>query len=281
MPSIHPTAIVDPSAHLGEDTEVGPYAIIEARADIGDHARIMAHAFVGADTTIGPYCELHLGAAVGGQPQMRIMSGPPGRVRIGAGTVIREYVTIHRATKPDAWTTVGARCFLLATSHVAHDCTLGDEVTLANGALLAGHVTVGDRAFISGNTAVHQFVRIGRLAMIGGLARVPKDVPPFAMVACDGAVYGLNVVGMRRAGMTSAERLEVKRAFHAIYHADLNVSQALEALGAQPASPLTDEIIAFVRASVRGICAGRRRRSREESSEEASLEPSDGQRTAI
>jgi UDP-N-acetylglucosamine acyltransferase len=265
MPTIHPTAIVDPAACLGGDVHVGPYCIVEAGAVIGDRTRLLSSAFVAGCSVIGCDCELHHGAAVGGAPQMRIMDGPGGSVRIGAHTVLREFVTVHRATKADRCTTVGDRGFLMATSHVAHDCQVGDDVTIANGTALAGFVTVGDRAFISGNVCVHQFARIGRLAMIGGLARVTKDVPPFVTVVETGLVVGLNVVGMRRAGMTSAERLEVKRAYQALYRSGLNVSQARAALRAQPSSPLTSEILAFVEGSRRGLCAaasrGGRRRS--------------------
>jgi len=262
MRTIHPTAIVDPAARLGNDVYVGPHCVVEAGAVVGDRTRLLSSVFVAGCCTIGRDCELHHGVAVGDAPQMRVMDGPGGRVRIGDATILREHVTVHRAVHADAWTIVGDRGFLLATSHVAHDCVVGNDVTIANGALLAGFVTVGDRAFVSGNTAVHQFVRIGRLAMVGGLARVPKDVPPFTTVTCDGSVFGLNVVGMRRAGMTSAERLEVKRAYHAIFLAGLNVSQALAALRAHPASPLTSEIVAFIESSRRGLCAAAERGGR-------------------
>ena len=257
MATIHPTAIIDSSAQLGHDVDVGPYSIVEAGAVVGDRTRIMASVLVAGCSTVGSDCELHHGAVVGGAPQMRTMDGPGGRVRIGNGTVIREYVTVHRAVAADAWTLVGERCYLLATSHVAHDCVLGDEVTLANGALLAGFVSVGDRTFVSGHTGVHQFVRIGRVVMVGALAAVSKDVPPFTMVAHDGLVEGLNVVGMRRAGLTSEERLSIKRAYHTLYHEKLNVSQAIEALLSQLPSPFVEEIVAFIRASKRGLCAAR------------------------
>lgn len=262
MTNIHPTALVDSAAQLGHDVSIGPYAIVEAGAVVGDRTQLMVSAFVAGCSTIGADCQLHQGAAVGGAPQMRVMDGPGGRVRIGNGTILREHVTVHRAVGTDAWTTVGDRCYLLATSHVGHDCAVGHEVTIANGALLAGFVSVGDRAFISGNVAVHQFVRVGRLVMIGGLARVPKDVPPFTMVARDGWVYGLNVVGMRRAGLTPEDRLTIKRAYHTIYHAKLNVSQAIETLLAQAPAPLVNEIVAFIKGSKRGLCSARRRNHR-------------------
>ncbi len=264
MLSIHPTALVDPSARLGDDVSIGPFCTVEAGAVIGAGTRLLSSVFVAGCVTIGDDCEFHHGAAAGGAPQMRVMEGPGGRVSIGRGTIVREHVTIHRATKADGCTSVGEHGFLMATCHVAHDCHVGDEVTIANGTALAGFVTVGDRAFLSGNVCVHQFSRIGRLAMVSGLARVVKDVPPFVTVVETGRVVGLNVVGMRRAGMTAAERLEVKRAYHAIYRSGLNVSQAVAALRAQPPSALVDEIVAFVEGSRRGLCASgaRSRRSR-------------------
>lgn len=264
MVSIHPAAIVDPAARLGDDVSIGPFCIVEAGAVIGARTTLQSSVFVAGCVTTGDDCEFHHGAAIGGAPQMRVMEGPGGRVSIGRGTIVREGVTIHRATKADGCTTVGARGFLMATCHVAHDCQVGDDVTIANGTALAGFVTVGDRAFLSGNVGVHQFARIGRLAMVGGLARVVKDVPPFVTLVETGMVVGLNVVGMRRAGMSAAERLEVKRAYHAIYRSGLNVSQALAALRAQPPSALVDEIVAFVEGSRRGLCAPgtRSRRSR-------------------
>jgi UDP-N-acetylglucosamine acyltransferase len=256
MRRIHRLAVVDPSAELGEDVEIGPFVVIEAGASIGDRTRIMASAVIEGCCEVGPDCEVHAGAALGGAPQMRIMSGPGGRVTIGSGTIIREHVTVHRAVNADAVTTIGLNGFLLAHSHVAHDCRVGDEVTMANGALLAGHVTVGDRAFISGNSAVHQFVRIGRVAMIGGGSRVTKDVLPFTTVALDSEVFGLNVVGLRRAGFSSDERLIIKRAYRTIYRSGLNVSQACAALRAAGGSPLIDEMVAFAESAKRGLCAG-------------------------
>lgn len=265
MTTIHPTAIVDSSVKLGVDVHVGPFAIIEAGAAVGDRTTIYSSAHVAGCCEIGADCEIHIGALIGGAPQMRDMRGPGGRVRIGDGAILREHVTVHRSIHEDGVTMVGARCFLLANCHVAHDCVVGDEVILANGALLAGHVTVGERTFISGNAVVHQFVRIGRLAMIGGASRVAKDVLPFSMVVNDSEVYGLNVVGMRRAGLSVAERAEVKRAYRLIYRSGLNVTSAVEALRADGASPLIREWIAFIEGSKRGLCAagprGRRLRS--------------------
>lgn len=259
MPDIHPTALVDPTAEIATSAVVGPHAIVEAGAVVGERTRLFPSAFVGAGCVVGADCELHIGAVVGGAPQMRVMSGPAGRVRVGAHSVLREYVTVHRAVRPDAWTVVGDGAFLMATSHVAHDCVLGHDVTMANGALLAGFVTIGDRSFLSGNTCIHQFTRIGRLAMIAGGARVPKDIPPFSMVAQDGSICGLNVVGMRRAGFSAADRLVVKRAFRTVYRAGLNVTQAVQALQAEQAHPLVDEIVSFVTESRRGVSAWRRR----------------------
>jgi UDP-N-acetylglucosamine acyltransferase len=262
MTTIHPTAIVDSGATLGEDVDVGPFAIIEAGANVGDRTRIFSSAYIAGGCEIGADCEIHVGTVIGGPAQMRIMHGPGGRISIGDHTILREHVTVHRSIHEDGVTRVGSRCFLLVNSHVAHDCVVGDDVTLANGALLAGHVTVGDRTFISGNAGVHQFVRVGRLVMIGGASRVAKDVLPFTLVVNDSEVYGLNVVGMRRAGLTEEQRAEIKRAYRTIYRSGLNVSSALDVLRTNGLSPLVRELIEFAEGSTRGLCAAGPRGSR-------------------
>lgn len=256
---IHPTAVVDPTATLGVDVEIGPHAVVEAHARIGDRTRLLASAYVASPTEIGADCELHMGAVVGTAAQVRGLQRAGGRVEVGARTVIREHATIHRSMRDDGVTVVGADTFLLASSHVAHDCRVGAGVTLANGVLLAGFVTIGDGTFISGNAVVHQHVQIGALAMIAGLARVSKDVPPFAMVIGDSEVCGLNIVGMRRAGMSAAQRRHAQEAYAVVYRSRRNVSQAAEHLRTLPPN---DEIAAWltlIEASTRGLCAARRR----------------------
>lgn len=255
--SIHQTAIVDGRARLGRDVQVGPFAVIEGDVEIGDGCVIGPRVSVMAHTTLGPGCKVHTGAVLGDWPQDGAFGGETSYVKIGANCKIREYVTIHRGTKPGTDTVVGDGCFLMALSHLAHNVRLGNNVIVANNALLAGYVEVGDRAFISGGVAVHQFVRIGRLAMVGGLAAVSKDVPPFCMVRTNGLnrIAGLNVVGLKRAGLTPAQRLEVKRAFDLLYRDGLNVSQAVVKIRESFAGGPALELAGFAEQSKRGLCA--------------------------
>lgn len=256
---VHPTAIVDRTAELGIDVEIGPYVVIEAGARIADRTRIMAFAYLASACDIGPDCEIHVGAVLGGAPQVRDVRGPGGRIEVGARTVIREGVTIHRALHAGDATVIGSDVLLLAGSHVAHDCRIGDGATIANGALLAGNVIVGNGAFLSGNVLVHQHVRIGALAMISGQARLGKDVPPFTVVIAKSRVCGLNVVGMRRAGMSREQRANAARAYGVVYRSGLNVSQAAARLRELPANAECDAWLAFIETSTRGLCGARRR----------------------
>ena len=215
---IHPLAQVHPSARLAPDVEVGPFAIIEAGATVGAGCRIAAHAIVKTGVELGSGVRVDHFAVVGGEPQdlsfdPTLFSG----VVIGDRTVIREHVTIHRATKAGERTVIGADGLLMAGSHVAHDCMLGDHVILANGCMLGGHVHVGDRAFVSGGVAVHQFCRIGGGALISGNAVITEDVPPNALAHGRNLVAGLNLVGLRRRAVPAAAVVEIKRAYHAVY----------------------------------------------------------------
>jgi UDP-N-acetylglucosamine acyltransferase len=256
---VHPTAIVGRDVELGTDVDIGPYAVIESGARIGDRTRIMTFAYVSAACDIGPDCEIHVGAVLGGPPQVRGASDRGGRLAIGARTIVREGVTVHRALRPEDRTVLGSGCLLLAGSHVAHDCRVGDGATLANGVLLAGHVSIDAGAFLSGNVVVHQYVRIGQLTMIAGQARVSKDVPPFVLVIGDSKVCGVNVVGMRRAGMSAPQRRNASRAYAAVYRSGLNVSQAVAHLRTMPPDAERDAWLAFIDASTRGLCGARRR----------------------
>jgi len=254
----HPTAIIDPQATLGDQVEVGPYAIIEGPVRLADRTRVMARAHLSGDLEVGPDCEIHMGAVLGHLPQDRSLEGEGGGVTIGARNIIREYVTIHRACEAGRRTTLGDENFVLAASHIGHDCKVGQLNTIANGALLAGHVTVGDRTFISGNVVIHQFVSIGNLAMLGGQARVSKDVPPFMTVEGNSRIRGLNIVGMRRAGMTTEQRHRVKEAFWILYRSGLNVPNAVARLGQLEPSPEVQAILDFIEGSERGLCSARR-----------------------
>jgi len=254
--SIHPTAVVEDGALLGSDVEIGPFSYIAAGARIGAGCSIGPHVTIYGYTTLGAGCRVHAGAVLGDLPQDFGFEDGASYVRIGEGCSIREGVTVHRGSKPGTETVIGSRCMLMAFSHCAHNVQLESDVILANGVLLGGYVSVGARAFISGNVAVHQFARVGRLAMLGGGAMISKDVPPFYTVrpAMENRVGGLNVVGMRRAGMSPAARSEVKAAFKVLYLSGLNVSQAREKLDALFATGPGRELHDFVLASKRGIC---------------------------
>lgn len=252
--SVHPTAIVDPRAELGEGVEIGPYVIIEGEVRVGAGTRVLAHAHLSGDLEIGPGCEVHMGAVLGHLPQDRKIEGEGGGLTIGPRNLFREYVTIHRSSKPGKRSRIGEGNFFLACSHAGHDCHLGDGSTIANGVLLAGHVTIGDRAFISGNVVIHQFVKIGDLAMIGGLARVSKDVPPYMLVEGNSKVRGINVVGMRRAGMSAEQRQTVKELFRLLYFSGLNVPNAIARIRELPSSPEVDSLLSFIEQSERGLC---------------------------
>jgi len=253
---IHKTAVVDAGAQLGAGVEIGPYACIEAGAVIGDGCRIGPHACVYGSTTLGPGCRVHASAVLGDVPQDTAYETCTSFVRIGRDCVIREGVTIHRGTKPDTATTVGDGCLLMAFSHLAHNVRLGRGVILANGVLLAGYVSVDDGAFLSGNAMVHQFCRVGTLAMMGGGSGVSVDLPPFCTTApvTMNRLLGLNVVGMRRAGLAQEERTAVRRAYRALFQEGRRPADAMARLRADHPAPAVETLCRFVEQSSRGIC---------------------------
>ena len=215
---IHCTAIIDPSARLASDVTVGPHAIIEAGVVIGPGSSIAAQAIIKKNSVLGKNVQVDHFAVIGGNPQdLSFKTDIKSNVQIGDGTIIREHVTVHRATQPGLATVVGQNNLLMAGSHVAHDCNLGASVILANGCMLGGHVQVGDHAFISGGVAVHQFCRIGGGSMTSGNAVITEDVPPNALAHSRNLLSGLNLVGMRRRGMSTLEITELKKAYHAVY----------------------------------------------------------------
>ena len=253
---IHPTAVIHPDAMLGSDVVIGPYVVIEGAAKIGDGCEIRAHAIIGANVEMGRDNEIGYGAVIGGDPQdFAFKPEVRSMVRIGDGNKIREYCTIHRGTSENSATTVGHRCFLMAGAHLAHNVSLGDHVIIANNALLGGHVQVAERVFIGGGCVFHQFIRVGRLAICQGASAFSKDIPPFTTAAERNGIAGLNVVGLRRAGFTSAQRAEVKEAFSLLYRRGLNTTQALAAAKEKPWGPEAQSFFDFVGASrKRGIC---------------------------
>jgi UDP-N-acetylglucosamine acyltransferase len=254
---IHPTALVDPSAHLGVEVRVGPYAVIEEDCTIGDHCEIRAHAVICGRTVMGARNQIGYGAVLGGEPQDYAFKGTDSRVEIGSGNKIREYVTIHRATREGSATRVGNHNFLMGGVHLGHDVQIGDQVILANNTLLSGYVQVEDRAFLGGATLVHQHVRIGTLAITRGGTRLGKDVPPYFMAVATNQVSGINRVGLRRANLSHETRRAIQAAYELIYRSGLNVSQALEELRAKFHFPEIAHLIEFIGSSKRGICRNR------------------------
>lgn len=251
---IHPTAVVDPEVQIAPDVEIGPYAVIEGPVRIGAGTKVWPHAYLAAPLEIGRGCQIHIGAVLGHLHQA-LREPQAGGVRIGDRAIIREYATVHRASKAGAWTTVGSETLLMGFTHIAHDCNVGSRVIIANGTLLAGHVTVEERAVISGHVAVHQFVRIGTLAMIGGLARVNKDVPPYFLVKGDSEVWAINSVGLKRAGISQENQAKIREAYRLLYRAGLNTTQALKAIQAMEGiPPEVHHLVQFIQASQRGIC---------------------------
>lgn len=261
---IHPTAIVSPRAELDSTVEVGPYAIIEDHVRIGAGTRVMARAFLTGYTEIGRDNVIHVGAVLGHVPQdLKFQPGTRSYLRIGDRNVFREYCTVHRATDPESATIIGNDCFLMAMSHVGHNCVLGNQVILCNGAAVAGYAHIGDRAFLSGCVLIHQFTHVGRLAMFSGGARVSMDVPPFTLAAERNEVHALNMVGLKRAGISAAAIAELKKLFRLFYRSGLNGTQALAEASREGAftTPEAKEFIEFVRRSPNGICPGPARKT--------------------
>ncbi len=227
---IHPLALVSPAAQIGPGVSIGPFCVVEDDVVIGEGCHLASHVVVKDGTRLGPGNIIHEAAVLGGFPQHIHKPKHPGRLLIGEGNTIREHVTMHRAMKAEATTCVGNHNFIMAGVHIAHDCCVGNKAIFANNALLAGHVTVEDRAFISGAVAVHQFCRIGQLAMIGAHAKIVQDVPPFVTIDLAGCVVGLNLVGLRRNGYTPEEVVQLKAAYRVIYRRGTKWSEVIEQL---------------------------------------------------
>lgn len=255
--NIHPTAVVDPGAELGEDVKIGPYAIINADVVVGPGSEIMAHAFVDQYTRLGANCQVFPMASIGTAPQDVTYQGERTETVIGDHVVIREYVTVHRGTTHGRGrTTVGDHCMLMAYSHVAHDCQVGSNVILVNNALLAGHVVVEDYAQIGGMVGIHQFVRVGTYAYVGGYSRVTKDVPPYMLAQGveDFKVYGPNSIGLRRKGFSRETISAVKEAYRLIFRTRRPIQEALEEAMAEFAEiPEVRNLVEFMQQTKRGV----------------------------
>lgn len=266
MSKIHPTAIISAKADVAADASVGPFTVIDEGVKIGPGCEIMSSVRIHSGTTLGQRVRIFHGVALGGEPQDLKFGGERTELRIGDETVIREFCTLNRGTKTTGKTTVGKQCLLMAYSHIAHDCTLGDNVILANAVNLAGHVEVEDFAIIGGMVPVHQFVRIGRHCMIGGGWRVPKDVPPYILAGGQPLRYfGLNSVGLRRRGFATETRQLLKHAYRLLFQSKLNTKQAMERIRSECGE--RDEILNildFVAGSKRGLLPGNRMLAQEE-----------------
>lgn len=253
---IHPTAIVHPEAEIGEDVQIGPFAIIEGTVKIGDRTVVGPRVSIEGHTTLGSDNEIFTGAVIGSRTQDKKFDGGTSYLRIGNQNKIREYVTINPGTKEGTATTIGDHNLLMAYCHVAHDCIIHNNAILANAATLAGHVIVEDRAIIGGLSAVHQFVRLGRLAIVGGCSKVVQDVPPYIM--SDGhpaRAYGINSVGLDRAGYGSEDKARLKKAFRIVFRSGLTMKNAIARLEEElMPCPTIGVLLEFLKQSDRGIC---------------------------
>lgn len=257
MSEIHPSAIIGRNVRLGDSCQIGPGCVIEDGVVLGARNRLLMNVYVGPGTTIGDDNQLHMGAVVGHLPQDLAFKGGESFTKIGSRNTIREYVTIHRGTKDGTSTVIGNDNFLMANAHVAHNCEIGNNVILVNLASLTGHCVIEDGAFLSGMVGLHQFTRVGHYAIISALSAVNKDVPPYML--CGGrpaVIQGLNVVGLRRAGMPPPVREEIKHAYKLLYRSGLNVSNAIEAIQRECKTSEAQQLVEFINASSRGICAG-------------------------
>lgn len=254
---IHPTVLVDPTATIGSDVEIGPFTIIGPNVHVGDGCRIAARATLERNVRLGRGVQVGSGSILGGPPQDLKFGGEETWVEIGDGSIIREYATVNRGTTASGVTSVGRDCFIMTYVHLAHDCHLGDAVIIANGTQLAGHVTIEDRAILSGLVAVHQFVKIGTHAFVGGATRVNQDVPPYVKAVGNPVeLYGLNSIGLNRYGMPGTTIAAIKRAYRMFFNSDLNLGQALERARTDlPDLPEVAHFIEFVSSSQRGVPA--------------------------
>jgi UDP-N-acetylglucosamine acyltransferase len=256
-PLVHPSAVIGDGVELDDGVEVGPFCFIEGRARIGAGTRLVSHVTILGDTELGRDNVLHSNVVIGDEPQDISYTGGPRAVRIGDRNIFREGVTIHRGSETGEVTIVGDDNYFMQNSHAAHDCRIGNGTIIAGGALLAGWVEVGDRALVSGNCVVHQFVRIGRLALMRGLSRTSRDIPPFCIADGTHTVHGVNVRGLQRAGWTTAQIRAVRAAVRTLFISRRNLKAAIEdVLGQGPPIAEVAELIEFIRSSRRGVAFG-------------------------
>ena len=252
---IHPTAVIDPKAELHESVQVGPYAVIDANVRVGADSRIGPHAHLTGHTVVGANNIIHTGAVVGDAPQDLKYEGEATRLRVGDHNVIREHVTLHRSNTMEEDTVIGSGNFFMAHSHVGHNAVIGNDNIFANGALIGGHAVIADRVFLSGHCAVHQFVRVGTLAMMQGNAAVSQDLPPYTMAFGVNKLCGLNIVGLRRAGFTTKQRRELNGHYKRIFVDGNNMGVTVAEALASEQGDKAREMLEFIAASTRGVCA--------------------------
>ena len=254
---IHSTCVVDPKANLAAGVRIGAFSIIGPEVTIGADAEIGHHCVLEGHVEIGERAKIGHGTILGGLPQdLKFKDGTPSGVRIGADTAVREYVTVHRATHAEGWTEIGAGCLLMAMSHVAHDCRLGDGVIVINYAGITGHCEIGDRATIGGYVGIVPFTRIGAYAYVGGCSKVTADVPPYVLVDGNPAgAHSINVIGLRRAGMNSADRRLLQDAYRLLYRSGLAPHRAVERIRLElPVEGPVAHLLEFIAGARRGIC---------------------------
>lgn len=254
MTKIHPSAVVSNKAELASGVEVGPFCYVEDGVTIGEDSHLISHVTVRGGTSIGKRNVISQGSVIGGDPQDRKYSGEPTYLTIGDDNNIREYVTIHRATGEGNSTIVGDRCYFMAFVHLGHNVTICNDVTMANSVGVSGHVTVEDMVNIGGMTGVHQFVRIGKLAMVGGMSRIVRDVPPFMLVeGLEQTVHDINAVGLRRIGVTQESRLALHKACKLLFKSQLGLSNAMEIVDREVKKcPEVDYLVWFLERLFRG-----------------------------
>ena len=270
MNKIHPTAVIDARAEVGADVEIGPYAVIGPQVTIGSGTIVQSHVVLDGFVTIGRGNSIGPGSVIGAPPQdLGFSADRKTSVVIGHDNIIREHCTIHRGSAEGSSTTIGNKNFLMVGAHLGHNCQIANGVIIANNCLLAGHVRVDDQAFIGGGSTFHQNMRVGRLVMVQGSSAFGKDLPPFTMAAERNAVFGLNIIGMRRAGFNAAQREDIKAAFKLLYLSGLNLSQALEKSASANFGELGREFFEFVaEAKKRSVCPYRGKKDRDEAAGE-------------
>ncbi len=255
---IAPTARVDPEACIGAHTAIGEFCVIEKDVSIGASCRLEPYVYVKRWTTLGDRNEISAGTVLGTDPFDKAFSGERSYLRIGNGNQIREHYTISRGTRPESVTRIGDGNFIMSSGHIAHDCKVGNDTVVCSCALVAGYVEIEDQAFISGGVVIHQFSKIGRLAMIGGNTRVNSDVPPFFLYSgFNVQPMGLNLVGLKRAGFSLADISALKKAYRLLFRSGFKLEEALARIESDGPTGHTRDLVAFIRASKRGICRPR------------------------